>query len=73
MEKLNFFFGLEENVHCQKIDRSIFPNEIEDLFPGITTDGTECIYTAFTGEREGFQKLEIDLSSENPQTTQRHR
>ncbi len=50
---------LEEIGHCQKIHKSIFPKDIESIFPGVTTNGTEFIYTTFTGEREGFQTLEI--------------
>lgn len=68
----NFYFGLEEIGHCQKIHKSIFPNEIESIFPGITTDGTENIYTTFTGEREGFEALEIDLSNDNPAFAKRY-
>lgn len=71
-EKQTFYFSLEENGFCQKIDRSIFPVDIEDLFPGITTDGTECIFTTFTGEREGFLPLEIDLPNENPHFAKRY-
>ena len=51
-QKEAFYFSLLEIDRCQKIDRSIFPNEIEDIFPGIWDDGTECIYTTFKGERE---------------------
>ena len=67
-----FYFSKEETGHCQKIDKTIFPNEIEEIFPGITTDGTECIYTTFTGEREGFQPLEISLPDENPHFAKRY-
>ena len=63
-EKANFYFGLEEIGHCQKIHKSIFP--------GVTTNGTEFIYTTFTGEREGFLQLEIDLPNENPPFAKRY-
>lgn len=70
--KANFYFGLEEIGHCQKIHKSIFPNNIESIFPGITTNGTECIYTTFAGEREGFQSMEIDIPNENPAFVKRY-
>lgn len=63
--KANFYFSLEENGHCQKIHKSIFPNNIKSIFPGITPNGTACIYTTFTGERAGFKSLEIDIPTEN--------
>lgn len=31
-EKTNFYFGLEEVGHCQKIHKSIFPKDIESIF-----------------------------------------
>lgn len=71
-ETTNFYFGLEEIGHCQKIHKSIFPKDIESIFPGITTNGTEFIYTTFTGEREGFLPLEIDLPNENPPFAKRY-
>ena len=71
-KKINFYFGLEEIGHCQKIDKSIFPRDIEDIFPNIKTAGTECIYTTFAGEREGFRQLEIDLPNENPHFAKRY-
>lgn len=71
-EKQTFYFGLEEIGHCQKIHKSIFPKEIENIFFGVTTDGSEAIYTTFAGEREGFTALEIDLPNENPHFAKRY-
>lgn len=71
-EKQTFYFGLEEIGHCQKIHKTIFPKDIEAIFPGVTTDGTENIYTTFGGEREGFTPLEIDLPKENPHFAKRY-
>ena len=70
--KANFYFALEEIAHCQKIHKSIFPHNIESIFPGITTNGTECVYTTFTGEIEGFQSMEIDIPNENPAFVKRY-
>lgn len=70
--KVNFYFGLEEIGPCQRIHKSIFPNDIENIFPGVTTNGTEFIYTTFAGEREGFQPMEIDIPNENPDFIKRY-
>ncbi len=49
-----FYFSLEEADKCNKIYRTLFPNDIEIIFPGIQSDGTEFIYTTFDYAKEGF-------------------
>ncbi|HEY9340554.1 MAG TPA: hypothetical protein VIQ23_03170, partial [Hanamia sp.] len=64
-EEQTFYFSLEDVEFCRPIHRSIFPNDIESIFPGVTTDGTEFIYTSFDFPKEGFTPLSIDFSTEN--------
>ena len=60
-----FYFSLEEKDKCNKVHRTLFPNDIEIIFPGIHSDGTEFIYTTFDFAREGFIPLEINFRTEN--------
>ncbi len=52
-----FYFSLEEAEKCNRIHRTLFPNNIEEIFPGIHLDGTEFIYTTFDYAKEGFIPL----------------
>lgn len=36
-----FYFSKEKTGHCQKIDKTIFPNEIEEIFPKLAK-GIAC-------------------------------
>ena len=70
-EPVTFNFSLIEDGHCQKIHKSIFPNQITSIFPDVLTSNTEFIYTIFTGEREGFTPLTINLQTDNPDFVKR--
>jgi predicted nucleotidyltransferase len=67
-----FHFSKEEIGKAQKLHWSLFPNEIETIFPGIKGDGTQFIYTTFTGEVEGYIPLSINLSTENKDLVKRY-
>jgi hypothetical protein len=71
-EKATFYFSLTEAGHCQRIHKSIFPNTVESIFPGINNNGTEFIYTTFSREREDFLPMEIDFQKENPDFIKRY-
>lgn len=71
-ENLTFYFSKEEISKSQKLHWSLFPNDIDTIFPNIHNDGTEFIYTTFTGEVEGFTPLEINLSTENKDLVKRY-
>lgn len=60
-----FYFSDVENGKCQKIHKSIFPNEIKSLFPKAGVNGSEFVYTTFTGKSEGYKPLTINFKSEN--------
>lgn len=66
------YFSKKDNGKCHTIHKSIFPVNIESVFPGILRDGTENIFTTFTFETEGFKPLTIDFKSENPDFIKRH-
>jgi len=71
-ENLTFYFCKEEISKSQKLHLSLFPNDIESIFPKILSDGTEFIYSTFTGEVEGFTPLTINLSTENKDLVKRY-
>ena len=57
-----FYFSKEDIEFCKPIHKSLFPREIETIFPGVTTDGTDFIYSTFDYAKEGFTSLSIDLN-----------
>jgi hypothetical protein len=63
--KQTFYFSLSEIGKCTRIHHTLFPNDIENIFPGIASDGTEFIYTSFDYAKEGFVPLAIDFKTEN--------
>ncbi|PKP12071.1 MAG: hypothetical protein CVU09_00820 [Bacteroidetes bacterium HGW-Bacteroidetes-4] len=64
-ENQTFYFSKEDIGRSHKIHKSIFPNEIDSLFPGISNNCTDFIYTTFSGEQEGFVPLTIDFKTDN--------
>jgi hypothetical protein len=60
-----FYFSLQEADKCNKVHHTLFPNDIETIFPGIRSNGTEFIYTTFDVKRDGFVPLSIDFKTEN--------
>jgi hypothetical protein len=71
-ENLTFYFSAMDIDKSHKIHRTLFPKNIESLFSGILSNGTDFIYTTFTGEKEGFKPLDIDLNNENPDLVKRY-
>jgi len=61
-----FYFSTEDNGKCRRIHRSLFPKDIETIFPSIKSVKPEFIYTSFKGETDGFKPLKIDFRQENP-------
>ena len=62
---LTFYFSKEDMDFCSRIHKTIFPKNIESIFPGILSDGTEFIYTTFDYQKEGFTPLSLDFKTEN--------
>lgn len=65
-EEQTFYFSKEEIEVGRKIHWTLFPKEIESIFPGISSNGTEFIYTTYCYEEEGFIPLEIDFRTDTP-------
>ncbi|MDD4190935.1 MAG: Piwi domain-containing protein [Mangrovibacterium sp.] len=66
------YFSKKDIGRCQVIHRSIFPEKIDSLFPGIKTNGTEKIYTTFTCPYEEFKPLSIRFETENSDFIKRY-
>jgi hypothetical protein len=71
-ENQTFYFAKDDVAKSHKIHKSLFPKEIDSIFPGINNNGTDFIYTTFTGEKEGFTPLKINLSTENEDLLKRY-
>jgi hypothetical protein len=67
-----FYFSEKPIGLCTGIYKTLFPNNVEDIFPGITTDGTEKIYTTYTNAEEGCTPLAIDFTTENHDLLRRY-
>ncbi|MEJ7830022.1 MAG: hypothetical protein WKF91_17565, partial [Segetibacter sp.] len=67
-----FYFSEKPIGLCTGIYKTLFPNNVEDIFPGITTDGTEKIYTTYTTAEEGCTPLAIDFTTENHDLLRRY-
>lgn len=65
-ENRTMYFSTEGIDKYPSIHKSIFPVNIDSLFPGISKNGTDNIYTTFTGDIKGFKPLSIDFKTENP-------
>ena len=71
-ENQTFYFARDDIAKSHKIHKSLFPKEIESIFPGISSDGTNFIYTTFTGEKKGFKPIKINFSEENEDLIKRY-
>lgn len=71
-EGQTFYFSLVDTERCSRIHRSLFPNNIETIFPGVKSDGTEFIYTTFTFPKYNFTPLAIDFTTENQDLLRRY-
>jgi hypothetical protein len=71
-EPVTMYFSDTESQKCQKLYFTLFPNEIEQIFPNIVRNSTNKLYTTFTGDNEGFLPLTINFQSENPDFIKRY-
>lgn len=62
---VTLYFSLINTDFCKRIHRTSFPNDIAKIFPEITKDKSEFIYTTFEYNKKEFIGLEINLSNEN--------
>ena len=71
-EPVTMYFSRTESQKCQKLYFTLFPNEIEQIFPNIVRNSTNKLYTTFTGDNEGFLPFTINFQSENPDFIKRY-
>ena len=62
---LTFYFSKEDIEFCSRIHKTLFPKNIESIFPAILNDGTEFIYTTFDYQKAGLTPLSLDFKKEN--------
>jgi hypothetical protein len=70
-EKRLFYFSLKDRTDCvlTKLNHTLFPQNIKDIFPDITNGNT--LYTSFDREIDSLQPLGIDFNlyvTFNPQS-----
>jgi len=64
-EPVTFHFSKTKVGNCQKIYKTKFPKNIEEIFPGIIEENPDFIYTSFIFEKDGYTPLPIDFHTEN--------
>lgn len=62
---ITFYFSKKKIGNAQELYKNKFPKNIEELFPGITTENPDFIYTSFIYEKEGYLPFEVVLSKES--------
>lgn len=70
-EPQTFYFSRDYKPGSTPIYRSLFPTNIELLFPGIGKENPDFIYTNFQIPRDGFEPLQINLKDENEDLVKR--
>lgn len=64
-EPITFYFSKEKIGHAQELYKNKFPKNIEELFPGITEENADFIYTSFIYEKEKYLPFEVVLKEES--------
>ena len=71
-EPVTLYFSDTDNGMCQELYFTLFPNEVEKLFPNIVRNSTKKLYTTFGYAADGFKPLEINLKTDNPDFAKRY-
>ena len=71
-EPITFYLTDQETERSQKLHFTLFPNQLNGLFPNLLRNGEQFLYTTFIGEREGFHPLSLNLKTENPDLVKRY-
>ncbi|PHO01178.1 hypothetical protein CSC82_25010, partial [Rhodobacteraceae bacterium 4F10] len=61
---ITFYLSKEKIGNAQKLYKTKFPTNIEDLFPGIKEENPDFIYTSFIYEKEGYLPLKLNLKEQ---------
>jgi len=67
-----FYFTEEKTEKSRKLHFSLYPNNIELLFPGITADKERSLYTTFDYKTKEGKALKLDFRNDNPDLLKRH-
>ena len=70
-EPVTFHFYDESVQGSIKLHNSLWPKDIEAIFPDRILDKEKAIYTTFTREKEGAKVLSIDFKQDNPDLVKR--
>lgn len=69
---VNLYYSRTNQGTGQELYFTLFPNEVEQIFPGIVRNSTNKIYTSFGYAAEGFTLLPTKLQTENPDLVKRY-
>ena len=61
---ITFYLSKEKIGNAQKLYKTKFPTNIEELFPGIKEENPDFIYTSFIYEKEGYHPLSLNLKEQ---------
>ena len=71
-ENITLYFHREEQPKAHRLHRSLFPDELETIFPGIENSEQDFVATSFDQPMEGFVPLVIDPRTDNPVLVKRY-
>lgn len=71
-DPVTFYFYDELVPGSIKLHNSLWPTDIELIFPDRKIDREKVIYTTFTREKEGAKELSIDFKQDNPDLIKRY-
>lgn len=60
-ENLKLYFSKTPAEYSRKVHHTLFPRNIEDHFPGITTQPDGFLFTSFSYPEEGFVPVDIEI------------
>jgi|JI10StandDraft_1071094.scaffolds.fasta_scaffold15048_2 hypothetical protein len=64
-EPRTVYFSLDNIPRTKRIHKSAFPENLDTIFPEITTDNIDFVYTSFGYPKEEFLPLSINLKDTN--------
>lgn len=70
-EPVTMYFSDTGYHRCHELYFTLFPNEIEQIFPNLARNSTNKLYTTFGYPAEDFIPLASDLQKENPDLVKR--
>lgn len=64
-QERTYYFSRTYQPFSTPIHKSLFPNNIEKIFPEFKKEAPDFIYTSFNQKRKGFTPLPLNLKNEN--------